>query len=47
MNWSLVGSVVVGIPLLMGVTVSYGRLRLDDGEFRIVNDKIVASSRGH
>lgn len=34
MNWSVLGSVIVGIPLLLGVKETYGRLMLDDQEDR-------------
>ena len=30
MNWSVLGSVIVGLPLLLGVKETYSRLTLDN-----------------
>ena len=38
MNWSVLGSAIAGIPLLMGIKETYGRLNMDSSDSANNND---------
>lgn len=44
MNWSLVGSTLVGIPLLIGIKEEYLRTEADDSfitnDVQVINDQL-------